>query len=212
MSHSKTTWETYEACITTSILGWCFVGEEKHLKWVRGWSHSRRCCREKGSTLCLGRQWRYCNQDTVHDGGRQLAASRMKRWCGFSLISSDICPRDVPKRHLSGVTVAIIKHSCSSVKARGCHQECLMRPVLLVINAVMTERDSCGACSLRLAIWTETKSLCLPVHERVWDNSPSKPDEITWLKWQMSLIQIPATVCRNTLNHLVVSSENWSLL
>lgn len=33
--------------------------------------------------------------------------------------------------------------------------------------------DSCCVLSLRLAIWMQTKSLCLPLHESVRNNLPS---------------------------------------
>ncbi len=36
MSYNKSSLETYEAWShNKSILGWCFAGEEEHLKWVR---------------------------------------------------------------------------------------------------------------------------------------------------------------------------------
>ncbi|KAK2850976.1 hypothetical protein Q5P01_007252 [Channa striata] len=60
--------------------------------------------------------------------------------------AQDICLREVPKRHLNGVTAAIIKRSRSFVKLEAVKQKCLMRPALLVIETVMAERTAVEGC------------------------------------------------------------------
>lgn len=70
---------------------------------------------------------------------------------------SDIWLKGVPKHHLNGVTVVVIRHLRIFFKLMA-----VTRNVSCIRHQRSNDRwDSCGSLSFRLAIWTQTRYLCL---------------------------------------------------
>lgn len=159
--------------------GMIFVGKEKHLKWVRyehkrGWSHSGTFCRERDSTVtitCVSQCLVWEDSDatvtttlsvTAVEAAlqRQLAAELM--WVFTHLFHLQIY---VWGRSLN-VALMVSPWWLSTVPASSPSSR--LSPEMSDASRVTSHEmsygreDSCGVLSLRLAIWTRTKSLCLP--------------------------------------------------
>lgn len=100
---------------------------------------------------------------------------------------SDIWLKGVPKHHLNDVTVVVIRHPRIFFKLMA-----VIRNVSCICHQRSDDRWDCGSLSLRLAIWTQTRYLCLLLFNVFVCLCVCVCNQI---KWNAQFFFLPCPVC-----------------